>query len=182
MQLRAFSSLFAGIGLLFTFASTDSAFALRAKDGQVILDELNDYDMCQSRDYSGEWCQDALVRWVQMNPNDAFKAGKMTRRKMNAWGAIPFFAQAFDMKKGDCKDEDVKLAVMSALDLPASYDKVIKQAKTIGLEICINEFKDQIAKEASPGGYMFKNSCKELMAKGALQGLKKKKCEEETKS
>lgn len=181
--MRRFSLLLAGIGLFFAFTSADSAFALRTKEGQVILDELKDYDMCQSKDYTGEWCHDALVRWVKMHPNDAFQAGKMTRRRMNAWGAIPFFAQAFDQKKGDCKDQDVKLAVMSALNLPTSSHKdVIDQAKAIGLNTCINEFKDSIAKEASPGGYMFKNSCKELMAKGALQGLKKKKCEEETKS
>src|SRR3989338_7957737 len=110
MTVRFFCSMLMllGIGL--------QSHALRFDKGQVILDELDDYDSCQNKDYTGEWCHDALRRWVKAHPKDAFKAGKMTRLKMNHWAAIPFFAQAFDGKAGDCKDEDVSLAVVSALD------------------------------------------------------------------
>ena len=155
------------------------ADALRVKEEQVILDEIQDYELCQKRDYTGDWCHDALKRWVKEHPDDAFKAGKMTRKAMNHWVAIPFFHQAFEAKKGDCKDSDVKLAVYSALDLPvSSYNDVVTQAKKIGIETCFEETKTDILAKASIGSYMFINTCRDLSAKGLLTGLKKKKCEE----
>ncbi|MDZ4085037.1 MAG: hypothetical protein U1E10_18995 [Bdellovibrionales bacterium] len=155
------------------------ANALRVKEEQVILDELQDYELCQKRDYTGDWCHDALKRWVKEHPEDAFTAGKMTRKAMNHWVAIPFFHQAFEAKKGDCKDSDVKLAVYSALDLPVSSNSdVVAQAKKIGIETCFNETKTELVAKASIGSYMFTNICRDLSAKGLLTGLKKKKCEE----
>jgi hypothetical protein len=163
-----------------TFLATASltlAYGLRVKEGQVILDKLDDYQSCQTKDYSGEWCHDALVRWVDQHPNDAFKAGKATRRVMNAHGAIPFFAQAFKAKMGDCKDEDVALAVASALDLPGdSYQEKVAQAQEIGLKTCFKEMKDKIFSEASIGSYRLKNICKVPAAVQALPPLKQAKC------
>src|ERR1700735_5359469 len=97
----------------------ESTMALQVVHGQVILNTLDDYNSCQGYDDTGNMCQDALKRWVRAHPADAFKAGKMTRRIMNSWVAVPFFAQAFDDKVGDCKDEDVKLSIVSAFGLPA---------------------------------------------------------------
>ncbi len=157
-----------------------SAHALRLKDGQVILDKLDDYPTCQNHDYSGDFCHDALVRWVETHPTDAFQAGKMTRKIMNAWVAVPFFTKAFSSGKTNCKDEDVKLAVVSALDLPAdSNADVLKQAKKIGIEQCYSEFKSSILDSSTLTSYTFKNICKDLIAKGDLTGLKAKKCSSE---
>lgn len=157
-----------------------SAQALRLVEGQVILDKIEDYPTCQNHDYSGDFCHDALVRWVEKHPGDAFQAGKMTRKIMNAWAAIPFFSKAFEKAKTECGDEDVKLAVVSALDLPADSNKnVVQEAKKIGLDKCYKEFKTAIVDAASLGSYMFKNICKELLAKGDITGLKAKKCSSE---
>lgn len=173
--MKAASLILSGLVILFV----SSAEALRVKEEQVILDEIQDYELCQKRDYTGDWCHDALKRWVKEHPEDAFKAGKMTRLAMNHWVAIPFFNQAFDANKGDCKDPDVKLAVLSALDLPpSSYKEVVQQARKIGIETCFGETKDDLVAKASVGSYMFTNVCRDLMAKGLLTGLKKKKCEE----
>ncbi|MBN8542559.1 MAG: hypothetical protein J0L82_19370 [Deltaproteobacteria bacterium] len=170
----------AGLIVLVLFAlGISQANALRVKEEQVILDELQDYELCQKRDYTGDWCHDALKRWVKEHPEDAFTAGKMTRKAMNHWAAIPFFHQAFEANKGDCKDSDVKLAVYSALELPSgSYADLVKQAKKIGVETCINETKTDLVAKASVGSYLFTNVCRDLSAKGLLTGLKKKKCEE----
>jgi hypothetical protein len=165
------------IALVITLVCISQAKALRFVEGQVILDRLDEYNNCQNKDYTGEWCHDALMRWVEAHPADAFKAGKMTRRVMNHSSAIPFFEKAFEAKAGDCKDEDVKLAVVSALGLPPDYE-LVKPAKKIAFETCFKELKDAIAEEAKPGSYNFQNSCKELDKKGALAGLKKKKCAE----
>ena len=165
--------------LIFCFM-IPSAHALRLKDGQVILDKLDDYPTCQNHDYSGDFCHDALVRWVDAHPADAFQAGKMTRKNMNAWVAILFFNKAFDAGKTDCNDEDVKLAVVSALNLPAdSHKDVLLQAKKIGFEKCYKEFKTSILDSATLDSFTFKNTCKDLIAKGDLTGLKAKKCSSE---
>lgn len=155
-----------------------NALALTFDKGQVTLDELKDYNMCQRRDYSGEFCQDALVRWVKQHPQDAFQAGKMSRKIMNAAAAIPFFSQAFENKKGDCKDEDVALAVAAAIDLPVSGKEFIDPAMKIGFDICFNEMKNVILERATLTSYAFTNACSRLMEKGVLSGLKLKKCQE----
>ena len=181
MNTAGFSTRFSLIVVLaaISFASIELAQALRFKEGQVILDELADYELCQKRDYTGDWCHDALKRWVKSNVGDAFKAGKMTRKAMNHWVAMPFFHQAFEAKQGDCKDSDVKLAVLSALDLPKGQnDEVIAQARKFGIETCFADMKNDLVTKASVGSFLFENVCKDLDAKGLLQGLKKKKCSE----
>ncbi len=173
-----FIALVSGVVIsVFFLSGLNSAQALQFDKGQVLLEELSDYELCQTKDYTGEWCQDGLKRWVKAHPADAFEAGKMTRKAMNHWAAIPYFAQSFDAKKGHCKDEDVKLSVVSALNLPESNQAVIASAKKIGIESCFSEMKGAILEAATLDSYLFKNTCKDLMAKGALTGLKKKKCE-----
>lgn len=167
------------LSVFLLFVLSQNANALRVVEQQVILDKLEDYEMCQGRDYTGEFCHDALVRWVEKNPTDAFSAGKMTRKKMNAWGAIPFFTKAFNDGKGNCKDEDVKLAIISAFKLPPDGKKnVIDEAKKIGIETCFEDMKTDLVEAASIGSYTFQNICKELLSKGLLTGLKAKKCKE----
>jgi hypothetical protein len=158
-------------------AALSSAYALRVKEEQVILDKFEDYQLCQTKDYTGDWCHDALKRWVDQHPNDAFKAGKATRRAMNAWVAMPFFEMAFKAKMGDCKDEDVRLAVESALDLPPDQEAV-KAAQDIGLKTCFKEMKDKVLAGASVGSYRLTNICKVPSAAGSLPPLKQAKCKD----
>jgi hypothetical protein len=154
-----------------------TVYALKADKGQVILEQLVDYNRCQSMDYSGAFCYEALMRWVDEHPDDAFEAGKMTRQKMNHWNAIPFFTKAWASNKGNCKDPDVKMAVISALALPPDdQNKVIPQAQSIGFEKCSSELATVIAKEAKENENVLKNSCKQLMAKNLLSGVAAKKC------
>ena len=115
--------------------------AMKVKEGKIILEKINDYEFCQSKDYTGDFCHQALLEWVEKNPKDAFRAGKMTRLKMNHWVAMPFFAKAWEQGIGDCKDEDVKLSVLSALSLPSNQQDVIKSAVEISLNKCSNEMQ-----------------------------------------
>ena len=163
--------------LYFFFFVPHYANALRVVDSQTILDKLEDYNMCQGRYDSGVSCNDALVRWVEKHPADAFAAGKMTRKSMNAWGAIPFFIQAFNNGKGDCKDKDVKLAVVSAVNLPIDSNKdIVLAAKKIGFEKCAVDLKEALIESAHLDSYSFKNICKELLVAGSIKGLKAKTC------
>lgn len=156
-------------------------FALRVVNEELLLDKLEDYEFCQKRDYSGAFCHDALLRWVDKNKTDAFVAGKMTRKIMNSSAAIPFFSIAFENNLGNCKDEDVKLAVTSALDLPADNNAlIVNQAKKIGINYCFENLKEEFSK-AGIGTNYFNNICVELSSKGLLSGIKKKKCTEVNK-
>lgn len=156
-----------------------AAEALRVKDEQVILDSLSDYELCQKKDYSGDWCHQALLRWVESNPGDAFVAGKMTVSQMNAWGAVPFFKKAFGLNQGVCGDPDLKTALLAALNLPASrHQQIVESAKVLTFNHCFEEMKSGLLEQASLESPMFKNVCSEMNKKGHLSGLKKKKCEE----
>lgn len=169
MNLKCTIFAFAVIAVVST---THPALALKVEKEQVILDSLDDYDLCQNKDYDGSWCHDALLRWVNTHPNDAFKAGKLTRRRMNYSAAVPFFAIAFDHKAGDCKDEDVKMAVISALGLPGDATDMIAKAKSIVFKSCPNELTQAVADGLSDTS----NVCHELIAAGKLSGVRAKKC------
>lgn len=157
--------------------SFTSVYAMEVDKGKVTLEKLEDYNQCQSFDQGGSFCHEALLRWVDKHPGDAFKAGKMTRLKMNHHAAIPFFAKAWQQNKGNCNDEDVKLAVVSALSLPATgNEEIIAQAKQIALDKCTKELGETVASEAKASDYILKNSCRELIAKKLLSGISAKRC------
>lgn len=175
MKFTRVITLLLGLPTLLLVSSL--AHGLRVVDEQVILDKIDDYKLCQKKDYSGDFCHDALERWVEKNPTDAFKAGKMTRAAMNHWVAVPFFAKAFEAKQGDCKDQDVTMAVVSALGLPGDSNKeVVAQAKDIAFNRCYDQVKEAVLKEMGADGYLFENACKSFVEKKALTGLKAAKC------
>lgn len=154
-----------------------SAHAMEVVKGKVTLERLEDYDQCQSLDSGGTYCHDALRRWVEKNPKDSFQAGKLARLKMAHHKAVPFFTKAFSINNGNCKDEDVKMAVLSALALPASGNEaLIEQAKVIALDKCSKELTSVIVTEAKSSDYVLKNSCRDLIAKGLLHGVAAKRC------
>jgi hypothetical protein len=162
--------------LVLTTSVAATSHALTFKGGKVSLENLEEYNTCQDHDYSGEWCHDALVRWVGKHPADAFKAGKMTRLKLNHHNAIPFFVKAFAAKAGDCNDEDVKLAVVSGLALPPSYAN-LAGAKQLGFTTCSKELQKALVDELTGTGYFADNVCPTLKAAKALTAEKAKHCE-----
>jgi hypothetical protein len=154
-------------------ALPSNGFALKVKDEKVILEKLDDYSACQQRDYSGNRCNEALKDWVAEHPKDAFQAGKLTRRHMNAWGAIYYFDIAFEHGEGDCEDKDVRLAVDSAMKLPGSYKEVINNMKKIALGKCFTQLREELVEAVDKGGYAKKNLCADLTQKKAYS----KSCE-----
>ena len=154
------------------------AFALKVDQNQqsVQFEALTDYDECQSRDYEGDWCNKALLVWVKAHPKDAFKAGKITRLHMNHYAALPFFTQAFQQKQGDCKDNDLKLAVVAGLGLEPE-NSLQGQAQKIAFENCFKDLKAALVEGLSEGGYYVSNACAPLRKKSALTGDAVAKCE-----
>ena len=154
-----------------------SSWSLTFDKGKATLDKIEDYSECQSMSYKGEICQKALTDWVQKNPQDTFKAAKMTRAHMNAWVALSLFEQAFAINQGSCSDNDLKLSLLSALNLPMeSYKNVVASAQKLGLETCFEQIKKDLAEKATVDTYLFKNTCKILSEKKVISGLKQKKC------
>jgi len=146
-----------------------NAFALKVLGEKVVqLESLDDYSTCQAQSYSGGWCHEALRDWVKKHPGDAFKAGKLTRLNMNHWAAVPFFAQAFEKKAGQCNDEDVKLSLASAFGLPADreYQPVINQAKSIVFNSCSKELSEYLESWVNNGSYEKQNLCADMTKRG----------------
>ncbi len=169
--------IFSLLVMCFSFLSVP-AHAIYVKDSKVYLESLEDYNVCHvDFDRSGRFCQRALEDWLKKNPGDMFKAAKMTRLRMNHWVAVDLFYRAFEGKEPKCDDEDLHLAVVSGLGQPNSKgdNKVVKQSLEL-LDKCFDAMKAKVMKGATITGYRFKNSCKMLMAKGALKGIKAKKC------
>ncbi len=170
------TNLFLTLIIGFTLLSNTSS-ALLVKDGKAILEKLDDYELCQTRDYTGNFCNEALTDWVEKTPADAFTAGKLTRKHMNHWGAIPFFDKAWKLGQGKCEDSDVKLAVLSALTQSSTNRKVVvDQALDISLNHCENQMSQDVLNLAKTNDEALKNSCKMLTSKKLLTGVAAKKC------
>ena len=152
------------------------AHALRVIDGEYIYDKLEDYNMCQNEAYFGDYCQDALNRWLEENPEDRWQAAKMTRLRMNHWVSLPYFYNAMDHESWSCEDEDLHLAVESALQLPPDAEEVIGQAKEIAFEHCFTEMEQKLLDLRSES-YAFNNICVELGARDLLSEYQAKKCD-----
>jgi hypothetical protein len=166
------------LAVIALFLSTP-AFALKldVNHQTVELESLKDYDECQSRDYAGSICHKALLAWVKKHPDDAFQAGKLTRLHMNHYEALLFFKQAFAAKKGDCKDKDVKLAVMAGLGLP-SDDPLEKSAQDLAFGTCYGVLKDDLVGGLADGGYYVSNACGPLRKRNALTGTAVEQCKD----
>lgn len=81
-----------------------------------------DFDQCLRGHYAQDECLRSLESYVKAHPGEAMDAGKQVRRNFHSHVALPFFEIAQKQSvKGFCSDEDVQLAVVSGLSLPADY-------------------------------------------------------------
>jgi len=147
---------------------------MQIKKTKVILDTLDDYPRCFQKNISGARCHKALTKWVQIHPEDAFKAGKLTRLYMNHWLAIPFFEKSTDLQDFSCKDHDLKLAVLGGLNLPMTgNEKIIEASSNLAFLKCAKDLREVVKEAAVPDSSLFVNVCKKL----DLTGAKKQSCD-----
>jgi len=119
--------------------------------------------------YCAEPLKSVLVDEPQ-NAAFAWKAGKWARVNLQSWAAEPFFAGAI-RQKGDsrCKDEDVSLALIAALSLPADSNKeIVEQSKGLAFGTCWPAVKEPLLKALgdSPDYLLVANACGPLKQKG----------------
>jgi hypothetical protein len=131
--------------------------------------------------YGLENCVKLGLRFVDNSNQDralALKVAKVARKSMNAYGAVPFFKRALGPKDtAACKDEDLKLAVVAGLGLPADNANAT-ESKAI-MATCWTDLKEPVMtafEGDSKGGYVKQNTCDFLMAKKLLSGLNAKQC------
>lgn len=160
--------------LIMIILISGNAEALIVKNSKVILESFNDYSLCHEKNYSGSWCHEALLKWVKNNPKDAFRSAKATRLYMNHWLAVPLFALSMNNDDFNCKDQDLKLAVLGGLNLARTgNEKVIADAEEIALKKCPKELIPAVKEAAVLDSNLFVNICSKL----PLTGIKKSKCD-----
>jgi hypothetical protein len=146
---------------------------------------LKAYKGCFENSYWIDECLDHAYKFVDAdagNSDLAFKMGKLVRLNAKHWAALRYFKLALKGKgsKTMCGDEDVKLAVLSGLALPDSYD-ALPIAKEVAQGACWDNLKKPIVdafNEDSENGYVRTNACGFLKAKKALSAEQAKTCKD----
>jgi hypothetical protein len=144
---------------------------------------LKGFEVCFKASYSGGECHDRLLGFVDAdakNADLAFRAGKLVRLNQFAYVAVPYFKRAVDrgMDAKSCGDEDLQLAVVAALGLPAN-DNRVADARAIASGTCFSALSGPLMEEFNKntkGSYYFDNACGFLKAKGKLGDLQAKQC------
>ena len=144
---------------------------------------LKAYKGCFENEYWIDECLDHAYKFIDADTDNhelAFKMGKLVRLNAKHWASLRYFKNALRAKdtKSMCADEDVKLAVLSGLALPDSYD-ALPIAKELAQGACWNNLKKPIVdafNEDSENGYVRTNACSFLKAKKALSAEQAKTC------
>ena len=170
----AYGSLSNSEGMFKRYPKLKGSKPFMAKRAEVGLKAFN---ACFQDGYGADQCLQELTSFVRNDGDNldlAFKAGKLTRRNAKHWAAAPFFADAL-VKPGAerrCDDEDVALAVMSGLSLPASgYERFLGASVKLASELCWPILKGPLREQiASNGEYFRENTCAIFKTNKALEG------------
>ena len=148
--------------------------------GEVGLDA---YKRCFANNYWIDECLDHAYKFITADAGNtklAFAMAKLVRLNAKHWAALRYFKVALAGKdaKTMCGDKDIKLAVLSGLALPDSYD-ALPIAKEIAGGACWTSLKKPIVAafdEDSENGYVRQNACGLLKAKKALTAEQARTC------
>lgn len=156
---------------------TSLATAMKVKDGQVTLEKMEDFKACTSEQPLTR-CQAALVKWIELHPEDSFTASRLGQIELGTELSVPLFSKAIDSKKIDCKDGTLKKFTVEALRMSATTAGA-NVGQKIGFDLCFAETKEALiagVDTSKPTDYM-KNVCPQLLKLKALKSLKMKYCE-----
>jgi hypothetical protein len=140
-----------------------AAYETDLKHNKVTVTSVSDFNQC-ARDFAdsggGDYCLAGLRTFVKAHPAEAFAAGKSVRLNFSHWVALAFFDGPLTKPTPQqCGDEDVQLAVVSGLALPAE-DPNAKIARRVAAGPCWGTLQPKLLAEFADGGaYYEANTC-----------------------
>lgn len=125
-----------------------------------------------------------LERYPSLEKSEKFmlRAAKITRLHGSSAFAASHFATAIDLmpenrRQTVCKDEQLALATIAALGLPAD-DRLVARGRALA-KTCLDALEPALKEELGrnqKGSYFFDNACGLLLERGALSSLQAKQC------
>lgn len=156
--LRSLGALACGVALAGTAGATPVP----------VFRDLDAFDRCVRDSANADRCADGLMAFVRRNPKLALQAGKRARLQFHQPNAVPYFAIALREAgaRTVCADEDAQLATVAGLALPPDYPLQAASAKLF--DACYASFAPKVKAELATdfGGYLEKNVCPTLAARG----------------
>jgi hypothetical protein len=168
----AVAAMIVSAGALLNARAPAYAYDFNGKKGTATVTSVADFTRCQEAVGYGDACLDGLSAYIKAHPAEAFAAGKQVRLQFNHWVALRFFELTVD-KANDtqCADEDLGMALVSGLALPADqpgYKSALKVAKSR----CWAALQPRLVKElAEDAGYYREHACPLLKEKGVSASL-----------
>lgn len=142
----------------------------RAEERLPKIGSLEGFGTCLDQSYDPDGCLERAEAFFKKQPAQRFGAAKLVRVKVNAERALPLFDKALSGKfdKQLCTDEDLQLAVVAGLGVPAHY-AAVPLAQTLLGKRCFAELRAAVQKEMddAPGGYVADNACPVFAAQGS---------------
>lgn len=146
------------VSLMLLFSTATGAQTIKS----MTFKTLTDFEHCLQDHYVQDHCLRSLESYVKAHPGEAMSAGKRVRRNFHSHAALPFFEIAQKQGKGDfCADEDVQLAVVSGLSLPADYVNA-ERARKLFAGPCLREHEAAVfaeLKNEKGASYLRENAC-----------------------
>jgi hypothetical protein len=162
---------------LFATVLSGNAFA---RD-PMVFKSLADLDKCAANNsYDTGVCLEALQKYAKSHPKESFAIGKRARLQFKHWVALQFFEPGLGASPtaAQCADEDVSLAVVSGLSMPADAAPN-KIARRLLSGKCFSSVRIMVEKEISSAngeGYLIQHACPIFVKKGVkLNGCEPKK-------
>jgi len=127
---------------------------------------LKGFEVCYAHSYSGGPCNERILPFVEADPGNvdfALKAGQLVIRNQNHYFSIPFFRLAVVWAKGEkktCEASRLGEALYAALRLPASYTKLVADARETA-RTCWPTLRGGLLKQlaAADSSYLVANLC-----------------------
>jgi hypothetical protein len=162
---------------MFAVGLSESAFA----QDKIVFKSLADLDKCAANNsYDTGVCLEPLQKYAKAHPKELFAIGKRARLQFKHWAALQFFEPGLGASPAaaQCADEDVRLAIVSGLSMPAD-DAPNAIARRLLNGKCFASVRTAVEKEiasANGEGYLPQHACPIFAKKGVkLSGCEPKK-------
>jgi hypothetical protein len=161
-------SLLLATSLVSTFMGLSTPVAAQ---NQLIFKSLADLDKCAANNsYDTGYCLESLQKYAKTHPAELFAIGKRARLQFQHWVALQFFEPALGNAPAaaKCADEDVSLAIVSGLSMPASNPPNVIARRLLSGK-CFGAVRPVVEKEiisANGAGYLPEHACPIFAKKG----------------